>query len=67
MEMATLNHERSATRSEGPSFDSVTPHSKTRIFTSVLGVDNIDYILSDLEDVSVGSVFRSSENTLLNH
>ena len=53
VEMTCFNTEESATKSDGPSFDSITPRSRTKVLGSILGVDNIDYILSDFEEVAV--------------
>ena len=53
VEMTCFNTEKSATKSDGPSFDSITPRSRTKVLGSILGIDNIDYILSDFEEVTV--------------
>ena len=53
VEMTCFNTEKSATKSDGPSFDSITPRSRTKVLGSLLGVDNIEYILSDFEEVAV--------------
>lgn len=53
IEMSCIPTEKSAAKSNGPSFVSITPRSRTKVFGSILGVHNIDYILSDFEEVSV--------------
>ena len=45
--------EASATKSVGLSYVSVTPHSKVKALSFVLGVDSIDALVSDFEH-SVG-------------
>ena len=48
-----VNPEASATKSVGLSYVSVTPHSKVKALSFVLGVDSIDALVSDFEH-SVG-------------
>ena len=61
VEMTCFNTEKSATKSDGPSFDSITPRSRTKVLGSILGIDNIDNILSNFEEVAVCTLHLREE------